>query len=347
MKLMMNKDVKILKSNFYNYLFNKNNGTFIRWGRNKNDDPEFSPFGPEILDIEVSNICSKACSWCYKSNTAKGTYMTFTTFKKMFDKFPKMLTQIAFGIGDIDGNPDLYKIMKYCRDNKVIPNITINGERMTDYHYDKLVELCGAVAVSHYDDKTCFNAVQELTKRGLKQVNIHKLLANETYEDCFKLIDKTKTDERLKSLNAIVFLWLKPKGLRNHFTQLSSLKQYKKLVDYAFDENARIGFDSCSAANFIKVIKDKDNFAEIEPMVEPCESSAFSFYINSDGIGFPCSFTEGEQYKGIDTVNCKNFIEDVWFGKEVTVFRDKLLSNKDCNGCRKCQAFDLELEEIK
>ena len=264
--------------------------------------------------------------------------MSFKKFKKLFSRFPKCLTQIAFGIGDIDSNPDLYKIMNHCRVNKIIPNITINGSRMTDYHYKQLVSLCGAVAVSHYDDNTCFNTVKRLSKEGLKQVNIHKLLCEETYNDCFKIIDSN-----VKGLNAVVFLWLKPKGIRNSFTQLISLKKYKKLVDYAFEKKANIGFDSCSASTFLKAVKDNNNFKELEMMVEPCESTLFSYYINVDGVGYPCSFTEGENYKGIDVLNCNNFIKDIWFHKETKKFRNKLINNKNCMDCRVCQEFNLEV----
>ena len=41
----------------YNYDF-YDNGMFLRWGYTKDHDPDFSPIGPEIADIEVSTICN-------------------------------------------------------------------------------------------------------------------------------------------------------------------------------------------------------------------------------------------------------------------------------------------------
>lgn len=38
---------KIVRSKGYNYEFNKKTGFFARWGKVKEDDPLFSPFGPE------------------------------------------------------------------------------------------------------------------------------------------------------------------------------------------------------------------------------------------------------------------------------------------------------------
>jgi len=336
--------LKTYKSENYNFIFNKKTGFFARWGKTQEDDPEYSPFGPEILDIEISTICHKGCTFCYKSNgTYQGTNMSFNTFKKMFDKFPKHLTQVAFGIGDIDANKDLWTIMDYCRENGVIPNITINGDRMTPELYDKLANVCGAVAVSLYDKDTCYNAIKELTDRGMTQVNIHALLSEETLDNCYCVLEDRKTDKRLEKLNAVVLLWLKPKGNRNSYHQLSNINKLKKLVDFAIDTKAPFGFDSCTASNFLEVVKDRPEFEQYKIMSEPCESTLFSYYINVDGIGFPCSFTEGQSsYSGIDVLNCNNFKEDIWYHPETVMFRNKVLNSKDCNDCRRCVEYDLE-----
>lgn len=342
---------KVLKSSNYNYIFNGSTGFFARWGKEKADNPDFSPFGPEILDIEISTVCSgpngKPCSFCYKSNTAIGENMSFETFKAVFDKFPKTLTQIAFGIGDIDGNPDLWRIMEYTRKNGVVPNITINGANLTDEYADNLASLCGAVAVSHYSPSyVCYNAVAKLTKRiggtnTLKQVNIHQLVSHETYPKCIKVMDESKSDKRLKKLNAIVFLSLKPKGNRNKFHKLGSEK-YKELVDYAFANEISIGFDSCSAPMFLSAIKERKDYDQLEQSVEPCESYLFSFYVNVEGKTVPCSFLENEiDFEPIDLTVVDNFVRDVWNAKGVKAFREKLLATEKCNVCRQCPVFDI------
>jgi len=335
--------IKVYRKPDYKYLFNMDNGMFLRWGKTKADNPEYSKYGPEILDIEISTICSNGCSFCYKTNTSKGKNMSLDDFKKLFKKFPDTLTQIAFGIGDIDANKDLWDIMRYCRENNIIPNITINGNRMKASDYNQLHTLCGAVAVSLYDYDTCYNAVKELTGRGMKQVNIHALLSEETYDKCFQVMRDSQIDDRLDKLNAIVFLWLKPKGKRNKFHQLKSMKKFKELIDYAFNNHISIGFDSCSSSNFLNAIKDRKDYKKIEEMVEPCESTLFSYYINVDGIGFPCSFSE-DIYKGIDIKKAKDFLRDVWFGKESKIFRKNAIGSKDSNKCRNCTLYNLKLK---
>jgi hypothetical protein len=331
--------MKIYKSKDYNYIFNTKNGVFARWGKTLEDNPICAPT-PEILDLEISTICSQGCSHCYKSNTTEGKNMSLETFKKLISKFKILPMQIAFGIGDIDKNKDLWNIMTYCRQIGIVPNITINGSRMTPYYYNMLAKLCGAVAVSHYNnDNVCFNCIEELTERGMTQINIHKLLAEDTLQSCNDLMLKSKTDRRLKNLNAIVFLYLKKKGIRNTFNYVN-FNDYQKLVDYALDNNIRIGFDSCSANLFLKAIKDRKEYKQLEPMVEPCESfGLFSSYINVEGKYFPCSFCEGEKgwEEGIDVLKCKDFVADVWKSDRLNLWKEKSLA---CN--RKCLVFNLE-----
>jgi len=164
---------------------------------------------------------------------------------KKIEKISKIptLTQIAFGIGDIGSNPDFFKIMEYCRNNGytyVIPNVTINGHKLTDEYADKLAEICGAVSVSMYDPKDiCYDAVKKLTDRGMKQINIHRLVAEETFNSCLEVMLDSLEDERLKALNAIVFLSLKPIGNRNNLNKLGTEK-FKKLIDFAFENNKKL-----------------------------------------------------------------------------------------------------------
>jgi len=345
--------VKRVRSPKYNYDFNVGNGYFKRWGETEEDDPDYSPYGPEILDMEISTVCEGIglgpCKWCYKSNTKVGENMSLEKFKTIFHKLPKTLTQIAFGIGDIDSNPDFFKIMEYCRNNDynyVVPNVTINGYNLTDDYATKLAELCGAVSVSMYKPKdTCYDAVAKLTKLGMKQINIHRLVSHETYEDCMEVMSDSKSDPRLADLNAIVFLSLKPIGKRNNYKKLGTSK-YKQLIDYAFENEVRVGFDSCSAPMFLEAVKEKENFKVLEQMSEPCESYLFSFYVNVEGKTTPCSFLENRGYKEIDVAECDDFVKDIWNAKPVQDFREKLLATADkCtingNGCRFCPEYDI------
>ena len=348
-----NKRFKSLISPKYSYLYNKSNGFFCRYGKNFLDNPDYSKFGPEIADIEISTVCNgltgKPCSFCYKSNTHIGHNMDFKTFRKVFHNLPRTLTQIAFGIGDIDGNPDIWRIFNYCKENdynSVTPNVTINGARLTPRILDQLAETCGAVAVSRYNPSHyCYNAVEELTKRGMSQVNIHMLLSAETYDDCIQTIKDVISDSRLEKLNAIVFLALKPKGRGKSLSPLNNPKKYKELIQFAMDKNVSIGFDSCSAPMFLKAMEDSPNYKRYERLAEPCESYLFSIYINEKGITYPCSFLE-EEIEGIDMTKPNMELEDYWLAPTTKKWRKKLLATANSNdclvkGCRQCPKYNI------
>jgi len=355
-KVFEKGNFKLLSSPDYNFIFSKQNGFFARWGKTKQDNPPFSSFGPELLDIEISTIChgpfEKPCKWCYKSNTEQGKNMSLDTFQKILAKVPSgPLTQIAFGVGDIDANSDLWEIFAATRQVGVVPNITINGARLKDHHIVNLASFCGAVAVSNYGKDLCYNAVEQLTQSRsilnatLQQVNIHQILSEQTFAQCIELLEDIQNDSRLKDLNAVVFLMLKPKGNRNTLTRFKNAQAYKDFVNSALDQKLRIGFDSCTAPSFLRAIKDREEYAKLEEFAEPCESTCFSLYVDVEGKAYPCSFCEGESdwQTGIDLLQVDNFLEEVWNESRICSFRNNLHQSEKETGCRQCPVFDIEI----
>ncbi len=343
--------IRSYRSKDYNWDFDTVNGYFSRWGQTQNDNPSFSPLGPEILDLEISTICHGTekgpCNFCYKSNTPKGKFMPLEKFDLILNTMPHNLTQIAFGIGDIDGHPQLEQILQKTRDSGIIPNITINGYRCNDRTYSILSNNCGSVAVSRYNDAVCFNAVRELTSRGLEQVNIHQVLSYDSYQECLDLIDKVKTDPRLEKLNAVVFLMLKPRGRAIGMTPISKI-QFETVVAKALHNDIPIGFDSCSAPSFLKAVELHSKFDTFAQFIEPCEAFLFSSYCNVDGQFFPCSFMEGigEWETGLEIKEDTEFLKDIWNHPRAVQWRDQLLNSCSlcqCNIksiCRRCPMFE-------
>lgn len=345
-------------SPIYNSILNKQTGFFARWGKTKNDDPDYSPFGPEILDIEVTTKCngpdaiSKGggpCSFCYKANTPNGENMSFETFKTIFHKLPKGITkQIAFGAdATLTSNPDIWKMFEYCRNNDynyVVPNVTVAN--ITPETATKLSKIVGAVAVSRYHNKDwCYNSIKHVINAGVNQCNMHIMLSQETFHQAIETIDDYHTDPRLKGLKALVFLSLKQVG-RGKNNKTLSQGQFNHLISYAFAKKVPIGFDSCSSHKFSKAIQHHPNKMEMEQSIEPCESLSMSLYIDVHGKVYPCSFTEEcsfeckgclhDWYEGIDMNNVNNFIIDVWNNHKVKMFRDNNIKNN-----RHCVAYTI------
>lgn len=339
-----NNKVKFLRSLNYNFNFDKTNGYFERWGKTKEEDPPFSPFGPEIWDFEVSTICRGPgaaygtgipCSFCYKSSTPNGKNISFDNFKTIFNKIPITCTQIAFGLdAQCESNPDIWKIMDYCRNNNynyLVPNVTvadINNETA-----EKLAKHCGAVSVSRYSNKElCYNSVKKLTDYGLKQCNIHAMISNETYEQTIETINDIKYDNRLKNLGSIVYLSLKQKGRGKNYTQLSQEK-FDHIIKLSQEYEISYGLDSCSAHKLFSYIDRNTGLDNIKQCIDPCESLCFSFYTGVDGNSYACSFAENEnEWKnGINMYKCEDFLDDVWYNNKSIIFRENLIkNNRNC-----------------
>ena len=159
---------KALKSEDYNFFFNKSDGFFVRWGLGKpvgldrkvtkqemdlyvlwcniwkerfdlrafigdlETDGSETKGILEICDIEISSIpCKHICKFCYKNNTGKGENMSLETYKKILSKLEKTVSQVAFGITDVDANPEMWDIFEYTRSKGIIPNVTINCKNIT------------------------------------------------------------------------------------------------------------------------------------------------------------------------------------------------------------------------
>jgi MoaA/NifB/PqqE/SkfB family radical SAM enzyme len=343
---MMNVEIvnfnKRFESDEVNYVFNLRTGLMQTWGATIQEDPQFSPYGPFIADIEITTKCNgikgKLCPYCYKSNTPNGVNMSFDTFKNVIFNLNRnnQLTQVAFGLGSTgEENPDLWKMCDYLREQNVIPNGTVAD--VTQETANKIATHFGACAVSCHslNNKeglnTCFDSVKRLTDAGCKQVNIHYVLCEETFADVQRVFIAMQSDPRLKGMRALVFLSLKQKGraTTSNLKQLSGT-DFNSIVSRAFKYNMNIGFDSCSAHKFENAIVGHPQEAKLKTFSEPCESGLFSIYVNAHGKMYPCSFSEGTEgwENGVDISKPDgHFIDNVWNGGKLLTWREKLLSN--------------------
>ena len=194
-----------------------------------------------------------------------------------------------------------------------------------------------------------YNAIKKYIDAGMNQVNIHFMLSKETLDFAYEVLYDIKEDPRLRGMNAIVFLQYKDKNPKSHFHP-PSFQEFKGLVDFCLSDMVKFGFDSCSSAMFMKAIAGREDAKQLIQSVDNCESTLFSFYINVDGKGFPCSFLEGqtkEWEEGIDILEINDYTIDVWYSPRVQAYRTKLLaSSKQCKCkysgmCRSCFVYDV------
>lgn len=368
------------KDGSFHMLFRKSDGYTAKWGAKTEDDPTHCPWGNEIADIEITTSCRgirsidkatgktsvndcdrRVCEFCYKSNQPNGEYMTFDTFKVIFDKMnqPKIMTQIAFGVdAECGTNPDVWKIMDYCIENSVMPNVTVAD--IDNETAENIVRRCGACAVSCYErnKNCCYDSIKLLTDEAKRQgrdsfkVNMHLLVSHETEQFVFEVLNDRLTDPRLKDMGAIVLLSLKQKGRGKAFRKMDD-DVYRKVIFFLQDNHISYGSDSCGANRLMESLKayydGKENgealYKRVLGCVEPCESTLYSTFVNVKGELFPCSFMEGEEgwKEGIDLKNdkYKNFTTQVWNHPRVLEWRQNAIRCINCNGCNQCPHYEI------
>lgn len=311
----------------YNFAANPATGETFRWGRGVDEDPTCAPW-PELADISISNYCTKGCSYCYRSSDEHGAFMSLKDYEHILTQLTHKkwgnVFQVALGGGEPLEHPNLISILNITRAHNVIPNLTTNGEKITIEICNALKDIIGAVAISVEDLATApWHKVDLLIQAGVR-TNIHFILRKSTLRQAIDIL-RGDYDDRLRGLNAVVFLTYKPAGraacndlldkgdVQNLLTALTPIKS-----------NVRMGFDACAVPLLLHSTGTDSR------LVDSCESGFFSVYIDEKLNVTPCSFANDPKHKWNLREYC---FENIW--------NDKLADYrmKFTNACkRKCSA---------
>ena len=324
---MKGKKIVIASEN-YNYLFNQETGFTARWGVSYDDDPFMAPM-PELADISINNKCDRGCSFCYRNSKPDGPDMPLEDYKNVLSEIPNTY-QIALGGGEPTMHPDFIEILRSTKEDfGRVPNYTTSGAHLTDEIIEATKKYCGAVAVSYSDrDNIWVDAIKRFLKAKVR-TNIHFVVSEKTAQTAINLLTDLEITPNLfgiEDLNAIVFLLYKPVGRAKEADMLTS-ETAVKFLEVAFNSEIKVGFDSCFAYH-MKVAEELERIKVPWELIDSCESSRFSVYINEDMTVKPCSFAYGEKY----ATNLKDAtFDEIWNGDKFNAFR-KLLK-KDAFVC--------------
>lgn len=334
------------ESNYF-LCFDRENGKFLRQGFN-DEDPFWNVYGPELLDISITNYCEKGCSFCYRASNKSGIHVKLEDYRFIIQQAEKIgVLQVALGGGNPNQHPDFINILEITRNHRIIPSYTTNGQGMTDDIYIATKKHCGAMAVSWYPPYyIAENVIDKCNEYGIK-VNLHFMLNRDTIADAIDLLDNGK--DILQKINATVFLNYKPIHSSNKLilSETDNLNLFFQKVNQI--KECKIGFDSCMIS-YLALIFD-DIHAET---TEYCEAARFSAFISENLLLYPCSFYNDTNMKGIDLTD--KTLQYGWqYGEEFINLRSRLSKpgeqkhpiNK-CKLCEKysfchggCQVFDI------
>ncbi len=331
---------KHFKNEEYEIWFNKKTALEIMRGVNGHEDP-FSLILPSLLDIGIMGTCKNKCPFCYQGHENKPN-MKLEDFKKIIDQVKHHVNQVALGgRGDPNKHENFHEILLYCRENNIVPNYTTSGIDLTDEEVE-ISKLCGAVAVSEYQQDYTYKAIQMFIDAGIK-TNIHLIFSKASFDDCIQIIygidiwhrKKTWCGKRIPSLvdidklNAVIFLLFKPQGAGKNITGLiPNNYQYKIFSELVFKPQCKfkVGMDSCLVNHTLQYAKPN----KLQRMsIDTCEGARMSAYITPDMRMMACSFSDPNFSIKI---NKKNDIDYIWNRSRIfNRFRKDLKMNqKSC-----------------
>lgn len=315
------------KSLGYSTFFNARTGFFARVPEQGKAEPFWSPHGPELMDISITNWCDKGCVFCYKSSTKHGSHMALRDYKRVIDEAAEMGTfQVALGGGNPNQHPDFEEILDYTKMKGIVPNYTTNGRGLSDRILEATRRNCGAVAVSAYPPYVeTAETIRILADRKVK-TNVHFIIDSESVDTAIRWLQDPP--EFLRSINALVFLNYKPSG-RKVFEErlLRNNPRVDEFFKLATSSNAKlkVGFDACCVSGVFARTKASTS------LVDACDAGRFSLYVSEDLRVYPCSFQSG--LAAGDRLSDETSLLDIWHTSEnVRSFRRYFASDR-CGGC--------------
>lgn len=329
-----------IKDERYHFVsaFDTETGCYVRTGilgdngKDTGKDPFMASF-PHLIDVGVmghcihgkTGLCAKAGVGCYQSGPViERPNMTAENFKWIATQCKGRTNQIALGgRGDPDQHEEFEELLSICRENMLVPNFTTSGYGMTPEIADICKKYCGAVAVSWYRSEYTEHAIQMLIDAGVK-TNIHYVLGNNSIDEA---INRLKSNDFPKGINAVIFLLHKPEGLGTKENMLSAdnpkVKEFFQELDKR--RSFKVGMDSCNVPGAINYCKKV-----LPQSLDTCEGGRYSCYIGADMVMVPCSFDQQKKY----AVSLKNIsIEEAWNSREFNDFRNRM--KIACPGCEK------------
>jgi radical SAM protein with 4Fe4S-binding SPASM domain len=320
--------VRKYRQEYYSIIFNPQTGFFARIEDAGHPEPFWSSHGPELIDISLTNWCSKGCDFCYRQSSLAGRHMETKNYRIVMEQACKMgVLQVALGGGNPNQHPDFVDILQMTREEYgIVPSYTTNGTGLTSEVLVASRKYCGAVAVSGGEpyEKLPYH-LSSLIDEGIR-TNVHFVVDGRSVTTAIKWLQNPP--QFLEGINAIVFLNYKPIG--RGATTKELLKNSEEVVEFfklasSGDQSFKIGFDSCMVSGLVQFTNVKHEF------FQACEAGRFSMFVSEDMRMYPCSFMI-QAFKGIPVT--RHNMLNTWKSDTLFVLTRHRLKTNHCASCR-------------
>lgn len=282
---------------------------------------------PTEAHMLITRRCPLQCSHCYTdSSPDAGQDLSFEEVKKRIDSLAAMkVFHLAMGGGEAFLREDLLDIARYARARGVTPNLTTNGQFMTEDIARECAGLFGQINLSvdgvsvgrrqpFGEDKTGLaeGALAHLVKAGCR-VGLNVVVTRETFDE----LDAIAAFAHENKVSDIELLRFKPAGrgtadyLKHRMTPEQRLELFPKVLKLTEKYQLPIKLD-CSSAPFVcHHSPDKERMQAFDVM--GCIGGISLLGADEQGRASACSFypDEGKDILQLDELweDPKSFVE--------------------------------------
>lgn len=275
------------------------------------------PGGPLTLAIESTAKCNLFCPMCPRENLYfPPRDMEFSLFKKIIDEGKAYLEfAVPYGVGEPLLNPEIYKMLAYCRQVGVPTGLSTNATVLTESAGRKLIESGLDYVIFAFD-----GATRETFESYRKGADFEKVRNNilgflkikkELRSKIFCIIQMVALKENRKEIPELVRMW-----------RVEGIDEIRIKKDEVHNEGSAIPGDDRSRP----------------PMRHPCYLLwRGPMYIHYDGTVFPCCYIYPDQPVG--NVN-RSTLAQIWNSDKMLRLREAHIAGDLSNyrACRNCPA---------
>ena len=316
-------------------------GLFIRGDLADGTRPEWSPVGPDLADIHITDYCPMHCDYCYReSDASKSTHMSVSDFRDILFAMRRTVNQIAIGGGSPQHHPHFIELLETAYNMGVVPSYTSNGLDMTGDILEASKKYCGAVAISMHNFEAALKTVKRMIAYEIP-TGIHIILSADKIDSWANQLLTGNPPKGVGIFNgdiplySCIFLMHKPIGRaswKQHPTRAQKLNFMQALQNYKGP--IPIGIDSCASSSLISTTP-----MEKLPVdsLGPCDSACFSVFLDEHLKVSPCSFNKKDIYSLEDFS-----FKEIWKNKFQTYREGVLNTCPSCESrmiCRSCQVI--------
>jgi hypothetical protein len=244
---------------------------------------------PELVDLKITERCTKGCAFCLDDSTLDGKHANIDTIKHIIDVLASLhVLEIAIGGGEPTSHPNIKEIIKYAYLNKISVSLSTTNIDWIINNVKFINSYCGGIGIS------CANAKEVKTLLGklygknvLHKITIHIVLGTLDRDEFAKILDELSN---VKYCNRVLLLAPKSIGrgetykFQDYSWWLEEVKKYERLI-------YRVSIDTELARLFENELKDTSG--ELSPILYDTTDGKFSMFIDAVNMEIaPSSFSD-------------------------------------------------------